>query len=193
MGRCVEAITHTRCSRRWPLRSLALGLAALGAALIFPWTAEAAPSLTLSPSQAACSQPNFPVTIRGEGFPSGQALEIYDFDAGTQSRPGIGVRAGTATVGTDGAFTAVVRLMNCGPGTPGGTQFTLAAFRQGETSGGLPAALASAVFTAQAPPGLPNTGGGARQAPSLAVVLVSAAAFVASGTALLTHRRPRRP
>lgn len=134
------------------------------AALAFPWTAGAAPSLALSPGQAACSQPNFPVAIHGAGFTPGQALELYDYDAGTPSRPGIGMRAGTTTVGPDGAFDVVIELTNCGPGTPAGAQFTLAAFGQGGTGGGLPTALATVVFTVQALPGLPNTGGGGAHA-----------------------------
>lgn len=191
-GKNVARLARTRCSGHCALRSMALCFAAIAAALVFPWTVEAAPNMTLSPGEAACSQPNFPVTVRGAGFPVGQALEIYDFDSGTQSRPGIGVRAGTATVGADGAFAVTVGLVNCGPGTPVGTRFTLAAFRQGETGGGLSAALASAVFTVQTFPGLPNTGGGgALHRPWLPnTVLVGAAMLAAAAT--LRQARDRR-
>ncbi len=106
--------------------------------------------------------------VRGAQFPAGQALEIYDFDAATVDRPAMGVRIATATVGADGTFVATAPLANCGPTTPSGTRFTIAAYRAGDAGRGIAAALATAVFTVgSAPPpalpGLPNTGGGGAQ------------------------------
>ena len=151
-----------------------------------PATALAAPTITLTPNRAICTTAKFPLTVRGTGFTPGQALELYDYNDGSDGQQIMGVRVGQAIVGADGTFATTIQLASCGPYAPLGMTFVITIFRE-EGLKATEDALASAVFTVgTAMPGLPNTGGGAAARPTAsgAVAPLAMLALVLTGSRL---------
>jgi hypothetical protein len=109
----------------------------LAYALFIVTAPEAVPTLTLDPASGPCAEPNPLILTRGAGFPAGIAvvLEVRDAAGGILATfPG-------GTVTADGTFTAGIRLIGCGPGTPAGASFTVVAL-----GGDPPAELARATY-----------------------------------------------
>jgi hypothetical protein len=126
------------------------------------------PALTLEPGAGACDVPAPTIVARGALFPPGQEVH-FSVAQGVPARGGQLASSPPVTVAGDGTFTAELRLPGCGPTTPAGTEYRVAALTDliRPNAGTL---LARATFTVDpsaAPlPGLPNTGAGGPAKPS---------------------------
>ncbi len=125
----------------------------------FTLTAAGPPAtLILEPDHGPCTAPDPHILARGRNYPPGMAVGVFVLGLDI---PGISFDGARGTVADDGTFALPVRLasdhprpdLGCGPTTPDGARFRIAAVRlQGTVDPNK--ALASATFTVatMAPP-----------------------------------------
>lgn len=151
--------------QRWLVATIP-GLFILLLGIASPQVAAAAASLWLEPAVGPCAQLNPPITITGQGLPGKLALDLVVHRSTalpTEPRSLVG----KVTTDSSGQFTLQGQLWGCAPVVPDGTMFVVDVVDPTPPAdGGLLPILASATFTKQAVPGLPDTGAGGGQQPA---------------------------
>jgi hypothetical protein len=128
------------------LHAVILALLATSLPTVAARGAGATPILTLTPASGPCGSH---VTIRGAGFPPGQAIDL--FARRTAPTPRQGSQIAETQVAADGTFVVELSLLDCGP-DPEGAQLTIYAVQRPADPRDNATVLASAVFTLSTAP-----------------------------------------
>jgi hypothetical protein len=99
------------------------------------------------PDHSPCAVLNPPITVQGDGFPPGLALDLTEGPADAPPGQANGT-VGHAVVGLDGTFVVRGPLGSCAPPVPDGTRFVVEAVDPAAPAAdGTLAVLARAIFT----------------------------------------------